>query len=235
MKYLNIDSTLASLFGAIAVAAMVFSTMFVQDVRAEDQQDHSMHDMEHMENMDHMDHSMHLQQVSRRGTYTSSAESYTVPDIKLVDANGNSVALRELLNDQSPIILDFIFTTCTTICPVMSATFQQIQEKLGANQKAVKLVSISIDPENDTPAKLKAYADKFTAGQQWTLLTGTLANSLAAQKAFGAFAGEKMNHKALTFLKAKGSGTQWVRIDGLAEAGQIINEYEKISGDKLSH
>ncbi len=232
MKFSNIGSALASMSGAIVVVALVFSAMFLPDVRAEDQPDHSMHDME---NMDHMDHSMHQQQLSKRGTYSSSSVSYAVPDIKLVDINGKSVALRELLNDNSPVILDFIFTTCTTICPVMSATFQQIQEKLGPVQKSVKLVSISIDPENDTPAKLKIYAEKFSAGRQWTLLTGTLDNSLAAQKAFGVFAGEKMNHKPLIFLKAKGSDSQWVRIEGLAEASQVISEFEKISGDKISH
>lgn len=233
--FCNIGTKRLNLFGSLAVLALVFSVVNVPDVRAEDQPDHSMHDMQGMHDMEHMDHSMHQQQVSKRGTYTSSTVSYTVPDIKLVDVNGKSIALRDLMNDNSPIILDFIFTTCTTICPVMSATFQQIQEKLGADQKAVKLVSISIDPENDTPAKLKAYAEKFTAGPQWTLLTGTLENSLAVQKAFGVFAGEKMNHKPITFLKAKGAGIQWVRIEGLAEAGQIFNEYEKISGDNKSH
>ena len=132
-------------------------------------------------------------------------------------------------------MLNFIFTTCTTICPVLSATFQQIQEKLGADQKTVRLVSISIDPENDTPAKLKVYAEKFKAGPQWKLLTGSLENSLIAQKAFGVFAGEKMNHKPLIFLRSKNSGNQWVRIEGLAEAGQVIQEYEKIGAEKSSH
>jgi protein SCO1/2 len=221
-------------FCALVFSGLLLSSMVISDVSAEEKMDHSMHDMQGMD-MSHMDHSMHQQQLSQRGTYTSSTVTYTVPDIKLVDVNGKTVVLKELVKDDTGVVLNFIFTTCTTICPVLSATFQQIQEKLGADQKSVRLVSISIDPENDTPAKLKAYADKFKSGSQWTLLTGSLENSLIAQKAFGVFAGEKMNHKPLFFLKSKNSGNQWLRIEGLAEAGQVIQEYEKISGDKISH
>ena len=90
------------------------------------------------------------------------------------------------------------------------------------------MVSISIDPENDTPARLKEYAAKNKAGAQWTFLTGSLENSVAVQKAFGVFAGEKMNHKPITFMKAKGSDKNWVRLEGLAEADQILNEYDKV-------
>jgi len=239
-KFCNSVSTLRNVIGALAISVYVLSVA-VMPAWAEDQTDHSMHDMqgmqgmENMDHMEHMDHSKHQQQLSQRGAYTSSVMKYTAPDIKLVDINGQKVALRELLNDHSAIVLNFIYTTCTTICPVMSATFQQIQEKLGADQKELRMVSISIDPENDTPAKLKEYANKFKAGPQWTLLTGTLDDSLSAQKAFGIFAGEKMNHKPITFLKAKGSETEWVRLDGLAEADQIIKEYEKLGTGKMKH
>ena len=182
--------------------------------------------------MEHMDHSKHMQSMAKRGAYTSSSMSYTVPDVKLVDENGKTVSMQELTDGHSPVMLNFIFTTCTTICPVMTSTFHQVQEKLGKNRKDLRMVSISIDPENDTPKKLKEYAAKNMAGAQWTFLTGSLENSLAVQKAFGAFAGEKMNHKPITFIKAKGSDKQWVRMEGLAEAGQILNEYDKLAISK---
>jgi protein SCO1/2 len=161
--------------------------------------------------------------------------SYSIPDVKLVDENGKAVSIRELTDGRSPVMLNFIFTTCTTICPVMTSTFHQVQEKLGQSRKDVRMVSISIDPENDTPKKLKEYAAKNMVGAQWTLLTGSLENSVAVQKAFGAFAGEKMNHKPVTFLKAKGSDTKWVRMEGLAEAGQILGEYDKLDMSGMNH
>jgi protein SCO1/2 len=144
-----------------------------------------------------------------------------------VDENGKSVSLRELTDGSSPVMLNFIFTTCTTICPVMSSTFHQVQEGLGKKHKNVRMVSISIDPENDTPKKLKEYAAKNMAGAQWTFLTGSLENIIQVQKAFGAFAGEKMNHKPITFIRAKGA-KDWEKLEGLAEAEQVIKEYEKL-------
>jgi protein SCO1/2 len=94
------------------------------------------------------------------------------------------------------------------------------------------MVSVSIDPENDTPAELTKYAHKFKAGSQWTFLTGTSQQSVDVQMAFGIFAGEKMNHTPVTFIRAKGAANHWVRIDGLASADQIIKEYDKLQAHK---
>jgi protein SCO1/2 len=71
-------------------------------------------------------------------------------------------------------ILSFIYTTCRDICPVVTARLSQLEEKLGSIVgKDVFFVSISIDPENDTPEKLKEYAEAFSAGPSWLFLTGT--------------------------------------------------------------
>jgi protein SCO1/2 len=193
---------------------------------------HDMSDMKDMPGMEHMDHSQHQKIMSKRGTYNSSVVSYSIPDVKLLDENGQTVSMRELTDGRSPVMLNFIFTTCTTICPVMTSTFHQVQEKLGETRKDVRMLSISIDPENDTPGKLKEYAARNMAGAQWKFLTGSLENSLAVQKAFNVFAGEKMNHKPITFMKAKGSDNQWERLEGLAEANQILNEYDKLAMNK---
>jgi protein SCO1/2 len=239
-------SALCQLAGTLVLGLCIGTGVTISNAGAEEQSAHSMHDMSDMKDMDmsdmkemqgmeHMDHSKHMQSMSKRGAYNSSVMSYSVPDVKLVDENGKPVSLRELTDGRSPVMLNFIFTTCTTICPVMTSTFQQVQEKLGKNRNEVRMVSVSIDPENDTPAKLKEYAAKYKADTQWTFLTGSLENDLIAQKAFGVFAGEKMNHKPITFLKAKGSDTRWIRLEGLAEADQVINEYDKLSMEKMKH
>ena len=176
-----------------------------------------------------MDHSMHEHQLSSKSPSTSSVSTYSIPDVTLVDMNGTRVALREVLNSKSPIILNFIFTSCTTICPVMSATFQQVQQKLGPKRSNARMVSISIDPENDTPAKLKDYAQKYKVEPQWKLLTGSLDDSIAVQRAFGVFAGDKMNQKPATFLKAKGADNSWLRLDGLVEAKVILQNFDKLN------
>lgn len=246
-KFGNTMKLLRGSAGTLAIALCIGTGVAISNAGAEEQSAHSMHDMHDMhsmhdmkdmpgmEHMEHMDHSMHQQSMSKRGSYTSSVMSYSVPDVKLVNENGKSVPLLEVMDDRSPILLNFIFTTCTTICPLMTSTFQQVQEILVQNQKRVRMVSISIDPENDSPAKLKEYAAKYKAGAQWTFLTGSLESSLQVQKAFGVFAGEKMNHKPITFLKEAGSDSRWVRIEGLAEASQIVDEYNKLDMNGMKH
>ncbi len=182
---------------------------------------------EHNHVMDHSGHEHHVQ--GKPGAYSSSTASYSVQDVKLVDMNGVEVALHNVLNSNSPVILNFIFTSCTTICPVMSGTFQQVQQQLGSKRSHARMVSISIDPENDTPARLKEYANKYGVGPQWKLLTGTYENSITVQRDFGIYAGDKMNHKPVTFLKAQGSENTWVRLDGLVSAPEIIREFDKLN------
>ena len=91
------------------------------------------------------------------------------------------------------------------------------------------MISISIDPEYDTPAKLREYAARFGTGSQWKLLTGSLENTIAVQKAFGVYAGDKMDQKPVTFIKAKGSDNMWLRLDGLVDASQIIKEFNELT------
>lgn len=161
--------------------------------------------------------------------YQRSVASYKIPDVKFIDINGVESTLRDGLDGNSPVMLNFIFTSCSAICPVMSATFSNVQEDLGKESNKVRMVSISIDPENDTPEKLREYAEKFNAGPQWRMLTGSIKNSIAVQRAFGVFRGDKMSHTPVTFLRARGANSPWVRLDGLASASEIIGEYRKLT------
>jgi protein SCO1/2 len=175
--------------------------------------DHSMHD--------HAAHQAAMQQTR----YTVSSERYAIPDVKLLDADGKTVALRQLLDANQPVALNFIFTTCTTICPVMTATFAQMRRALGEKADGLLLVSVSIDPEYDRPAELKAYAEQFGAGPGWTFLTGESADIERVQRGFDAYAGTKLNHKPLTFLKRPGE-SEWIRIDGLASGESLAREVD---------
>jgi protein SCO1/2 len=154
----------------------------------------------------------------KRATRTTA--DYKLPGVGLVRDDGATVNLPGELDDGRPVVLNFIFTTCTTICPVLSQTFTQLQEKLGSEAGKVHLVSISIDPEQDTPARLEAYARRFHAGSAWRFYTGTSEASVAVQRAFEVFRGDKMNHTPVTFLRAA-HGRQWVRIDGFASSDEL--------------
>lgn len=161
--------------------------------------------------------------MMKKTNYQVNDASYDIPDVQLVSSSGDTVALRELIDAGEPIALNFIFTTCTTICPVMTATFVQMQRALGADAERVHLVSISIDPEYDRPEVLDAYAAQFQAEDNWTFLTGDTADIVRVLRSFDAYTGSKMSHRPITLLKHPEQDA-WVRIDGLASGQSLAHE-----------
>jgi len=162
------------------------------------------------------------------GRYVRSERSYAVPDVTLVDEADRPVRLRELLAADEPVMLNFIFTTCTAICPVMSRIFARVPLELGRRAERLRLISISIDPEQDTPKRLRAYAERFGAGPRWRFLTGSVEDVKAVERAFDAYRGDKMNHRPLTLLRPA-VGRPWVRLDGFASPAELAREYEKVA------
>lgn len=152
--------------------------------------------------------------------------NYTIPPVTLIDMNGRRVQLTDVLNFRGPVFLQFIFTTCGTICPVMTAALEGVEKSLGPQAADVRMVSISIDPEVDTPARLRAFAKDFRTGPEWRLLTGTEAASIAVQKSFDAWWGNKMRHRPVTFLRPAGAKT-WLRIEGLTSATALMQVYRR--------
>jgi protein SCO1/2 len=93
------------------------------------------------------------------------------------------------------------------------------------------MVSISIDPEQDTPATLKKYAQKYKAKSQWNFYTGSVAASVEAQKAFDAYRGDKMNHVPVTYLRAA-PDKPWLRIDGFVSPDELLRSYQELTSGK---
>jgi protein SCO1/2 len=161
--------------------------------------------------------------VSKLKRATRTAVEYKVPAVTLVRDDGKTVSFPQEIDDGKPVVLNFIFTTCGTICPVMSQMLSQLQDRLGPARASVHLVSISIDPEQDRPARLTEYAKKFHAGLEWRHYTGTTQASLAVQRAFDAYRGDKMNHTPVTFLRGR-PGSPWLRLDGFATPDELVDE-----------
>lgn len=164
---------------------------------------------------------------------TRSLVDYPVPAIRLVRDDGKHVVLVDELNDGRPVVLNFIYTTCTGICPLASQIFSQLQHQLGAERDRVHLVSISIDPEEDTPARLREYAQRYSAGPGWQHYTGTLAASTTVQSAFNVYNGDKMGHAPVTLVRTA-PGARWVRFDGFATADMLLQELHAQSGQVVT-
>jgi len=165
--------------------------------------------------------------VATAATVSRSSVSYEPPAGTLVRADGKTVSLPRELDDGRPVLLNFIFTTCSSICPLTSRTLEEFQHKLGREAARVHLMSISIDPEQDTPARLSEYARKFHAGPEWQYYTGTVAASLAAQRAFDVYRGEKMSHTPVTLMRAA-PGEPWLRIEGFVTPDELLDDYRNL-------
>jgi len=160
-------------------------------------------------------------------TVTRSTVKYQAPAVMLVREDGKRVSLPQELDDGRPVLLNFIFTTCSSTCPLTSRTLEEFQRKLASTAARVHLMSISIDPEQDTPARLSEYARKFHAGPDWQYYTGTLTASIAAQRAFDVYRGEKMSHSPVTLLRSA-PGKPWLRIEGFVTPDELMDDYQKL-------
>jgi len=218
--------------GGMATSVIAACVFLAAPVRGQEQHDHGA--MDHS-TMDHstMDHSTMDHSTMDHGTmsgdehaahrammaapsYQVTETQYVVPDVVLKDEHGRSVRLQQLLSGDRPVAVNFIFTSCTTICPVMTATMLQLQRELGDEDVKPLFVSISIDPDFDTVATLGDYARRF--GADWTFLTGNQADVLEVLQSFSAWRGSKNNHAAITLFRAADGAETWTRIEGLASA-----------------
>lgn len=161
-------------------------------------------------------------------SYSRSVHSYAIPNVNVVTQDGRKTQFSEVLDHGGPVIMNFIFTSCNAICPIMTAIFSKVYATIGSSSPDLRFVSISIDPEHDTPQQLKEYANRFKAGPNWQFLTGNLADFQLIQRAFDAYRGDKMNHAYLTLMRASPSSS-WVRIEGIANAHDLIREYQLLT------
>ncbi|HEV3037958.1 MAG TPA: SCO family protein [Candidatus Angelobacter sp.] len=150
----------------------------------------------------------------------SAAVHITAPDVVLTDQDGHALHFNTLVLNKIAVI-NTVFTTCTTICPVMGANFTRLQKLLGPRAGTeVLLISISVDPVNDTPARLRAWREKFHAGPGWTLLTGPKTDVDSLLKTLQLFAANKQDHSPITLIGSGKTG-QWRRVSGLTTPAQL--------------
>jgi protein SCO1/2 len=94
---------------------------------------------------------------------------YPVPSAQLIDETGRPVNLASMKG--SVTVYDFIFTTCSGTCPIMTNNMRALTQKV-AKDAPVRFVSITVDPARDTPAVLAEYAKRVRNDPRWTFLTG---------------------------------------------------------------
>jgi protein SCO1/2 len=165
----------------------------------------------------------HCATATKPSPFRRTLAEYPLPEVTLRDQAGHPVPVSELEAASAPLAVNFIFTTCTTICPVMTATFAQMRRELGPQAERIRLVSITIDPEHDTPSVLAGYAERFGAPAGWSFLTGRPGDVERLLRAFDAWPGSKASHRPLTLLRGRGE-RGWVRLEGLGSGAALAAE-----------
>ncbi|RIL07557.1 MAG: SCO family protein [Proteobacteria bacterium] len=165
----------------------------------------------------------HDEHAASDSRYERSVVRVDVPDVVLLDSAGQPVWTEELLRGEGPWLVNFVYTSCSTVCPVMTSTFASARRKLADAGQPVRLVSISIDPEHDTPERLARYASAHGGDASWRFLTGSQQAVRRMQAAFGAYRGDKASHAPLAFLRAK-DGARWLRLEGFPSAEALARE-----------
>ena len=155
----------------------------------------------------------------------STAPGYTrkmvIPEAEVLDQNGNTLHFYSDLIKGKTVAINFIFTSCTTICPPLAATFARVQKDMGEKVgRDVHFISISVDPLTDTPERLKAWGEKFKAGPGWTFVTGNKEQIDNLLNALGASVSRREDHSPTIIVGNDVKGV-WTRTYGLTRTTQL--------------
>lgn len=155
----------------------------------------------------------------------------TIPDVTVVTQEGKRVHFYSDLVKGRVVAMNFVFTTCTTICPPMGANFAKLQSLLGSRK--IHLISVSVDPTTDTPERLKAWAEKFGGRPGWTLVTGERTEITQLLKSMGVYTANINDHSPLVLLGNDAQG-RWTRAYGLAPPVKLVELVDAIAGAAAS-
>jgi protein SCO1/2 len=152
--------------------------------------------------------------------------------IELLNQDGKTMRLYDDLMKDKIIVLNSFFASCTASCPMMSKSFAALQtrfaDRLGRD---LVFVSITVDPEHDTPSKLHAYAAKWQARRGWYFLTGSKANVDAALKKLGQYVDEPSAHMNVIVIGNERTGL-WKKAMGLAPSDELAKVVESVLNDR---
>jgi len=167
------------------------------------------------------------------GNVLSPSKKLVIPDVEVLDQEGNVLHFYTDLVKGKTVAINFIFTNCTTICPPLAATFARVQKEMGEKVgKDIHFISISVDPLTDTPERLKAWGAKFKAGAGWTFVTGNKQEMDKLLSALGASVSRREDHTPSVII-GNDLKDLWTRTYGLARIPQMVALIENVIEGKL--
>ena len=168
---------------------------------------------------------------SKTAEESSPAAKYFT-DVELINQDGKKVRFYSDVLKGKTVVVNAFFTSCTSVCPPMNRNMEKIQEALGDRVgRDVFLVSITVDPEVDTPTRMKEYAQKFHAGAGWIFLTGKKENLDWALYKLGQYVERKDDHKTIFIIGNEPTGL-WKKAFGMANVAELVQVVESVVNDK---
>ena len=167
-------------------------------------------------------HAKHRAMMKQNSEAAAESADVDLRDRPLLTQHGDEVMFVTDVIGDDIVVMDFVYTTCTTICPVLSALFTQVQTKLGDEVgNGVTLVSMSVDPIRDTPQRLKAYSAKHRAGDGWLWLTGSKPVVEDVLVGVGAYTTNFEDHPTMVLI-GDGKTGEWQRLFGFPNPDRIV-------------
>lgn len=163
----------------------------------------------------------------------SAISSLRIPDVTIQDQHGKSLNFYRDLVKGKVVAVNFVFTTCTAICPSLTATFRRVQQQLAERKVQAQLISISVDPTTDTPERLHAFAAKFNAEPGWTFVTGATSDIDSILKEFGVAVANKNDHTPMVLIGNDEAG-YWTRAYGLSSPTALVKLITEAAERKIN-
>jgi len=163
----------------------------------------------------------------RSDTFSSTK----IPDVRVNDQNGKQLNFYRDLVKGKTVAINFIFTTCTNICPPLTSTFRRVQQSAVERNLEVQLITISVDPTVDTPERLHEFAEKFHAGPGWTFVTGEKTEIDTLLKGLGAAVSDKNDHTSMIMI-GNDTVNYWTRAYGLSSPSTLVELIAGAAGRK---
>lgn len=175
--------------------------------------------------MGHLEHDGHVSAESGQSMPVVAGDPVPeLPNTTLTTQDGQSVRLHDLLDNQLSII-NFIYTSCTNVCPLTTANFLQLKQLAG--DRDFQMISISIDPKRDTPARLRKFMQAQGAlSPRWTFLTGSPRTITPLLGGFGFYDVAVDDHSPGVVIW-DGRSRQWTRLVSLPPPHILFEELEK--------
>src|SRR5690242_5336905 len=167
--------------------------------------------------------------ATANGRESAAATYFT--DIELVNQNGEKMHFYSDLLQGKTVIINSFFATCQGSCLPITRNLEKVQEALGDRLgKDARIISISVDPEVDTPAELKAFSQKFHARPGWYFLTGSKDDVAFVLKKLGQYVEDKNEHYNIVIIGNDRTGL-WKKAFGLAKSEELIKVVDSVLDD----